>query len=146
MLEGLTDKPQIKYSAEADDDMTLHRAVITMRNMYAIRAMRKGPLRKAKERKSAMVVTSTPSAVVTCSHCKTSSRRFEICSKHKGTISGGKTPRTPRKISWCSVHNTGRDTFYDRGAPTIVFCGVPQFGSSRPPPKTGSEKHKTAAE
>ena len=45
---------QIKYSAEADDDITLHRAVITMRNMYANRAMRNGPLRKAKGRKSAM--------------------------------------------------------------------------------------------
>ena len=40
VLEGLTDEYlQIKYSAEADDDFTLDRAVITMRNMYANRAM-----------------------------------------------------------------------------------------------------------
>ena len=40
VLEGLTDEYlQIKYSAEADDDFTLDRAVITMRNMYAKRAI-----------------------------------------------------------------------------------------------------------
>ena len=64
VLEGLSDEYlQIKYSAEADDDFTFDRAVITMRNMYANRAMRNGPLRKAKGRESAMVVTSTPSVV-----------------------------------------------------------------------------------
>ena len=48
VLEGLADEYlQIKYSAEADDDFTLDRAVITMRNMYANRAMGNGPLRKA---------------------------------------------------------------------------------------------------
>ena len=46
VLEGLTDEYlQIKYSAEANDDLTLDRAVITMRNMYENRAMRNGPLR-----------------------------------------------------------------------------------------------------
>ena len=44
VLEGLTDEYlQKKYSAEADDDFTLDRAVITMRNMYANRAMPNGP-------------------------------------------------------------------------------------------------------
>ena len=71
VLEGLTDEYlQIKYSADADDDFTLDRAVITMHNMYANRAMRNEPLREAKGRESAMVITSTPPAVVTCSHCK----------------------------------------------------------------------------
>ena len=66
VLEGLTDEYlEIKYCAKADDDFTLDRAVITMCNMYANRAMRNGPLRKAKGRESAMVVTPTPSAVVT---------------------------------------------------------------------------------
>ena len=69
LLEGLTDEYlQLKFSAEADDGFTLDRAVITMRNVYANRAMGNGPSRNAKGRESAMVVTSTPSAVVTCSH------------------------------------------------------------------------------
>ena len=60
VLEGLTDEYlQIKYSAEADDDFTLDRAMVTMRNMYANRAMRNGPSRKAKGCESTMVVTST---------------------------------------------------------------------------------------
>ena len=60
VLEGLTDEYlQIKYSAEADDDFTLDRAVITMRNMYANRAIRNGPSPKVKGRESAKVVTST---------------------------------------------------------------------------------------
>ena len=43
---GLTDEYlRKKYSAEADDSLTLDRAVITMRNMYAKRAMRNGPSR-----------------------------------------------------------------------------------------------------
>ena len=43
VLEGLTDEYlQIKYSAEADDDFTLDRAVITMRNMYAIKLCETG--------------------------------------------------------------------------------------------------------
>ena len=33
---------------------------------------------------------------------------------------------------------------YDRGAPTIVFFQVPQFGSSKPLPKTFLENRKTA--
>ena len=109
MLEGLTDEyPRIKYSAEADHDFTLDRAVITMRNMYANRAMQNGPSPKAKGRESAIVVMSTPSAVVTCSHCKKPGHRFENCFKRKGTMSGHKPPLTPRKHSWCTLHNTDR--------------------------------------
>ena len=56
MLEELTDEYlQIKYNAEADDDFTLDRAVIIMHTMYANRAMRNGPSRKAKGRESAIV-------------------------------------------------------------------------------------------
>ena len=85
VLEGLTGEfLQIKYSAEADDDFTLDRAVITMRNRYANRAMRNGPLRKEKGRESAMVVTSTPSAVVACSHCRKPGHRYQNCFKMKG--------------------------------------------------------------
>ena len=109
VLEGLTDEYlQIKYSAEADDDFALDRAVNTMRNMYATRAMRNGPLRKAKGRESAMVVTSTPSAVVTCSLCKKPGHRFQNCFKRKGKMSGKKLPPAPRNNSWCSLHNTDR--------------------------------------
>ena len=80
VLEGPTDEYlQKKYSAEADDDFTLSRAVITMRNMYANRDMRNGPLRKAKGRESAMVVTSTPSAVATWSRCKKPGHRLQNC-------------------------------------------------------------------
>ena len=68
---------KIKYSAEADDDFTLDRAVITMRDLYVNIAVRNGPLRKAKGRESAMVVTSRPSAVVTCSHCTKPGHRFQ---------------------------------------------------------------------
>ena len=96
VLEGLTDEYlQIKYSAEADNDFTLDRAVITRRNMYANRAMRNGSLRKAKGRKSAMVVTSTPSAVVTCSHRKKPGHRLQNCFERKGKMSGKKPPPTP---------------------------------------------------
>ena len=78
VLEGLTDEYlQIKYSAEADDDFTLDRAAITMLNIYANRAVRNGPSRKAKGRESAMVVTPTPPAVETYSHCKKPGYRFE---------------------------------------------------------------------
>ena len=109
VLEGLTDEYlQIKYSAEADDDFTLDRAVIKIRNMYANRAMRNGPLRKAIGRESAMVVTSTPSAVVTCSHCKTPGHRFQNCFKRKGSMSGKKPPPKSGNNSWCSLHNTDR--------------------------------------
>ena len=109
VLEGLTDEYlQIKYSAEADDDCTLDRAVITMRNMYANRAMRIGPLQKPKGRESAMVVTSTPSAVVTSSHCKKPGHRFQSCFKRKGKMPGKKPPPAPRKNSWCSLLNTDR--------------------------------------
>ena len=66
VLERLTDEYlPIIYSAEADDDSTLDGAVIKMRNIYANRAMRNGPSRKAKGRESDIVVTPTPSAVVT---------------------------------------------------------------------------------
>ena len=109
VLEGLTrGYLQKKYSAEADDDFTLDRAVITMRNMYANRAMRNRPLRKAEGRDSAMVVTSTPSAVMTCSHCEKPGHRFQNCFKRKGKMSGKKHPPTPRNNSWCSPHNTDR--------------------------------------
>ena len=109
VLEGLTDEfLQIKYIAEADDDLTLDRAVITMRNLYANRAMQNGPLRKVKGRESAMVVTSTPSAVVTCSHCKKPDHRFQNCFERRGMMSGKKPPPTPRKNSWCRLHNTDR--------------------------------------
>ena len=109
VLEKLTDEYlKIKCSAEADDDFTLDRAVITMRNIYANRAMRNGPLRKAKGRESAMVVTSTPSAVVTCSRCKKPGHRFQNCFQRKGKMSGKKPPPTPRKKSSCSLHNTDR--------------------------------------
>ena len=109
LLEGLTDEYlHIKYSTEADDDFTLDRVVITMRNMYANRAMRNGPLRIAKGRDSAMIVTPLPSAVVICSQCKTPGHRLQNCCKCKGTMSGRKTSPTPRKISWCSLHNTDR--------------------------------------
>ena len=100
MLEGLTDEYlQIEYSAEADDDFTLDRAVITTRYMYANRAMQNGPSRKAKGRESAMVVTSTPSAVVSCSRCKKPGHRFQKCFERKGKMSGEKPPPTPRKYS-----------------------------------------------
>ena len=69
VLEGLTDEYlQKKYSADTNDDFTRDRAVLTTRNMYANRATRNGPSRNAKGRESDMVVTSTPSAVMTCSH------------------------------------------------------------------------------
>ena len=109
VLKGLTDEYlQIKYSAEAEDDFTLDRAVITMRNMYANRAMRNGPSREAKGPESAMEVKSTPSAVVTCSYCKNTGHRFENGFKRKKTISGNPSPPTLRKDSWCSLHNKDR--------------------------------------
>eukprot|EP00904_Undaria_pinnatifida_P008959 jgi/Undpi1/5193/HiC_scaffold_2.g00476.m1 len=40
----------MKYSVKVEDDFTLDRVVITMRNMYANRTMRNGPSRKAKGR------------------------------------------------------------------------------------------------
>ena len=98
VMEGHTDEYlQIKHSAEADDDFTLDRTVITMRNMYANRAMRNGHFQKAKGRESAMVVTVTPSAVVTCSHCKKTGHRFQNWFKRKGKMSGEKTSRDTSK-------------------------------------------------
>ena len=109
VLEGLADEYlQIKCSAEADNDFTLDQAVITMRNMCANRAVRNEPLRNAKGRESDTVVTSTPPAVVTCSHCKTPGNRFQNCFKRKGKMSGKKPPPTPQKNSWCSLHSTDR--------------------------------------
>ena len=70
--------------------------------------MRNGLSRKAKGRESAMVVTSTPSAVAICSHCKKPGHRFQNCFKRKGTMWVETTPPIPRKNSWCSLHNTGR--------------------------------------
>ena len=109
VLEGLTDEYlRIIYSTEADDDFTLYRDVITMRNMYANRAMRNGRLRNAKGRESVIAVTSTPSAVVTCSHCKNTGHRFQNGYKRKGTMSDKKPPPTTRNNSGCSLHNTDR--------------------------------------
>ena len=84
-----------------------------MRNNYTNRAMQNRPSRKAKGRESAMVVTSTPSAVVICSHWKNPGHRLKNCFKRKGTISGKKSPRTPRKESWCSLHNTNHHDHSD---------------------------------
>ena len=56
-----------------------------------------------------MVVTSTPSAVVTYSHCKKPGHRFQNCFKRKAKMSGEKPPPTPGKNSWCSLHNTDRN-------------------------------------
>ena len=109
VMEGLTDKYlQIKYSAEVDDDFTLDRAVITMRNMYANRAMRNGPSRNVKGRESVRVDTSTTSVVVTCLRCKKPGHRSQNCFERKGTVSGKKPPPTSRNKSWCSLHNTDR--------------------------------------
>ena len=92
VLERLTDEYlQVEYSVEADDDFTLDRAVISMRNMYANRVMRNGPSRNAKGRESAMVVTSPPLAVVTCSHCQKTAHRLKNCFKRKRTMSGNAT-------------------------------------------------------
>ena len=98
VLDGLSEKYlQKKYSADADDDLTLDRAVITMRNMYANRAMRHRPSRKTKGRESDMVVTSAPSAVVTGSHCENPGHIFQNCFKCKGTMSGKKPPQHHEK-------------------------------------------------
>ena len=70
--------------------------------------MQNGPLRKAKGRESAMVVTSTPLAVVICSHCKTPDHRFQNCFKRKRKMSGKKPPPTTRKNSWCSLQKFNR--------------------------------------
>ena len=94
VLEGFVGEyRQIKYSAEADDDFTLDRAVMTMRDMYANKLMRNGSSRHANRREPAMVLTSTPSAVVTCSHCQKTVHRFESCFKRKGTMSGKTLPK-----------------------------------------------------
>ena len=99
MLEALMDKClQNIYSTEADDDFTLDRAGITMRNIYAGRAMRNRPSQTAKGSESAMVVTSTPSAVVTCSNCKKPGHRFQNCFKRTGKMSGKISPPTPQTI------------------------------------------------
>ena len=84
VLEGLSDDcVQIKYSAEADNDFSLDKAVITMRNMYANRVTRNGPSRKAKGRESAMATTSTSSAaLLTCSYCKKTGHNFQNCFIH----------------------------------------------------------------
>ena len=116
VLEGLTDEYlRVKYSLEGDDDFTLDRAVIRMSNICANRATRNGPLRKAKGREFAMVVTSTPSAVVTCSNCKKPGHRYCNCFQREEKMSGKTPPRTPRKSSWCSPINTDRhDNSYRR--------------------------------
>ena len=102
VLEGLTEEYlQIKYSAGADDHFTLDRAVITMRIMYANKAMRNGPSRNAKGREFGMVVTSTPSTIVTCSLFKKPGRRFQNCFKRKGTMPGKNFPQHLEK--YCVV-------------------------------------------
>ena len=107
VVEELTDEYlHMKYSAEADDDFTLDRAGMTMRNVYANRAMLNGPLQNTKGRESAMVVTSTPSAVLIFSHSKNSGDRLQNCFNRKGKMSGKQPPPTPRTNSWCSLHNT----------------------------------------
>ena len=109
VLVGLSHEHlQLKYSAEADDDFTLDRAVITTRNMDANTAMQNGPMRKAKGRESAIVVPSAPSAVGICLHCEKTGHRLENCFKRKGTMSGKTPPTAPRISSWCSLHNTDR--------------------------------------
>ena len=77
MVEGLTEEYlRIKYTAEADNDKAVGRAVITMHNIDANRDMRRGPSRKEKGRESAMIDTFTFSAIVTCSHCKRPRYRY----------------------------------------------------------------------
>ena len=89
VLEGLTDEYlQMKSSAEKDYYFTLEQAVITMHNIHGRRAMGNEPSLKATGRESVMVVTSRPSAVVTCLHCKMTGHRLENCLKRKGTMSG----------------------------------------------------------
>ena len=108
-LEGLADEYlQLKYSDEADDDFILDQAVMILPRMYANRTMRNGPSPNANGLESAIVVASTPSAVVTCLHSKKPGHRFQNCFKRKATMSEKKPPPTPRKNSWCSLHNTDR--------------------------------------
>ena len=79
VLKGFTGEYlQTQCTGEADDDFTLHQAVQTMRNTYANRVMRTGPSRKEKGRESAILITSTPSAVVACSRCKTTGCPFNV--------------------------------------------------------------------
>ena len=114
VLGGLTDDyVQIKYSAGADKNFSLDHAVITMRNMDAYRVMRNGPSRKAKGRESAMVTTSTSSAVVTCSHCKKAGHRFQNCFFTQKIDEWEKTFPYTRNNSWCSLHNTDRHDIND---------------------------------
>ena len=109
VLEGLTDEYLKKKKNALRQMMTTHSTeLVTMRNMHANRAMRNKPLRKAKGRESAMVLTSTPSAVVTCQHRKKPGRRLQNCFQRKGKMSGNKPPPTPRTNPWCSLHNTDR--------------------------------------
>ena len=104
MMERLTDEfLKAKYGAETDDDITLHQAVITVCNMYANRAMRNGPWRKEKRRESDMVVTSTPSAVLTA---KIQAIDSKIALIARERCRGKHLLPTHRKKSWCSLHNT----------------------------------------
>ena len=50
-----------------------------MHNMYANCVLRNEPSRKSKRRESAIVSTTTSSAVVSCSHCKPSGHRVQNC-------------------------------------------------------------------
>ena len=94
VLEGFTDEyVQIKYISKANNYFTLDRAVITMRNMYANRAMRNGPSRNAKGREFGMVVTSTPSAVVICSHCEKQAIDSKVALNARERCRGKKLPQ-----------------------------------------------------
>ena len=105
-VEGLTEEYlRIKYTAEADNDKTVGRAVITMHNIDANRDMGSGPSRKEMGRESAMIDTFTFSAIVTCSHCKRPRHRFQNCFELIGTMSGKQPPPLPRQNSPCSLHN-----------------------------------------
>ena len=85
---------RIKFTAEADDDFTLYRAVIRMRNMYANRAMRNRPSRKAKGRESTMKVKSTTLALLTCSHCKSQAIYSKIASSARERCRKKPSPKT----------------------------------------------------
>ena len=96
VLEGLPNEyTDIKHSAEVDEDFSLKKAVITMRNMYANGVLRNGPSRKSKRRESAVASTTTSWAVLTSTPRKKPRHRVQNCFARKNSLK--KSPSTARK-------------------------------------------------
>ena len=108
VLEGLTDDYlQIKYNAKADGNLTLAKAIYTIRNMHANRIAKHRSSRKQRRRESAMVTTFNKKRK--CHVGNKTGHWARDCYHRKSSMKY--TNKASKK--WCSLHKTHLNDNYE---------------------------------